>query len=445
MLDNYITGKMKKVENSSLSKKFSFLNGFEGFSSQKGMRPVGILVLRLLCICLLVGPIPKVYGIEPSEVIVVANDRMAESVDIASYYMEKRHIPKDHLLTLSLTLKETMKRSNFDKKLRKKVVQKIKDLSGSSRITTVVLIYGIPLKIKPPKPSWDDLDTIRRLEKEIATLRSDNPLKVKTDDNQIESREKKIDSLLGTKKRAAVDSELSLALVEKYELNGWVKNPYFLGYRGHKGLLKKSKVLLVSRLDGPDPQIVYRVINDSLYAEKNGLQGVAYFDARWKEKRAEEKGESSGYQLYDSSIHEAAKRTASRLQVVIDDSEQLFTEQSCPDAALYCGWYSLGKYIDSFSWVRGAIGYHIASSEAASLRDKGKSLWCLKMLEKGVAATIGPVYEPYVQGFPLPEIFFGHLIEGYMSIGEAYLVSQPFLSWQTVLIGDPLYRPFSPR
>ena len=66
------------------------------------------------------------------------------------------------------------------------------------------------------------------------------------------------------------------------------------------------------------------------------------------------------------------------------------------------------------------------------------------MLAKGAAATIGPVYEPYVQGFPLPEIFFGFLVEGYMSLGEAYLVSLPYISWQTILVGDPLYQPFKP-
>ena len=61
-----------------------------------------------------------------------------------------------------------------------------------------------------------------------------------------------------------------------------------------------------------------------------------------------------------------------------------------------------------------------------------------------MVATIGPVYEPYVQGFPLPDIFFGLLVEGYMSLGECYLVSLPYLSWQMVLIGDPLYQPFKP-
>jgi uncharacterized protein (TIGR03790 family) len=130
------------------------------------------------------------------------------------------------------------------------------------------------------------------------------------------------------------------------------------------------------------------------------------------------------------------------MPVRLDEREGLFGPGECDQAALYCGWYSLGRYIDSFAWSKGAIGYHIASAECSTLKDTSRQLWCLKMLEKGVVATIGPVYEPYVQGFPLPDIFFGHLVEGYMSLGECYLISLPFLSWQMVLIGDPMYQPF---
>jgi hypothetical protein len=64
------------------------------------------------------------------------------------------------------------------------------------------------------------------------------------------------------------------------------------------------------------------------------------------------------------------------------------------------------------------------------------------MLEKGAAAVIGPVNEPYVQAFPLPEVFFALLTEGKLTLAECYALSLPFLSWQMVLIGDPLYRPF---
>ena len=49
----------------------------------------------------------------------------------------------------------------------------------------------------------------------------------------------------------------------------------------------------------------------------------------------------------------------------------------------------------------------IASSECATLKQKGSQVWCKRMLEEGAAAVIGPVDEPYVQAFPVPEVFFG--------------------------------------
>ena len=343
--------------------------------------------------------------LQADEVLVVSNRAVAGSVALGRYYMLKRKIPKRNFLSLSLSVGETMTREEYDGVLKKKVFATLKTLRPVQRIAAIVLIYGVPLKVAPPPP-------------------------------QLES-----DKQVNSNMRAAVDSELALVLAGQYELDGWQKNPYFLGFGNEKNLLEKDQVLLVSRLDGPDTATVYRIIDDSLQTEKNGLRGKAYFDARWPENK---EGKPSGYTLYDTSIHRAAGEVAKRIPVVLDAKETLFPEKSCPDAALYCGWYSLGQYVDSFTWQKGAIGYHIASSECATLKDQNSSLWCLKMLKKGVAATIGPVYEPYVQGFPPPELFFGQLIEGYLSLGESYLVSLPFLSWHMVLIGDPLYQPFAP-
>ena len=132
-----------------------------------------------------------------------------------------------------------------------------------------------------------------------------------------------------------------------------------------------------------------------------------------------------------------------RMPVKLDSTERLFQPGECPDAALYCGWYSLGKYVDAFTWKPGAVAYHIASSECATLKQKGSRVWCKRMLEEGAAAVIGPVDEPYVQAFPVPEIFFGLLVEGYLTLAECYAASTPWLSWRMVLIGDPLYRPFA--
>ena len=201
---------------------------------------------------------------------------------------------------------------------------------------------------------------------------------------------------------------------------------------------------MVSRLDGPTATSVKRIIDDTLSTEKKGLAGNAYFDARWP---VDDSATLSGYTLYDQSIHRAAERVRKykHLSVRVDASPGLFQHGQCPDAALYCGWYSLAKYVDAFAWRKGAIGYHIDSSECTTLKKKNSQVWCKRMIEEGVCATVGPVGEPYVQAFPMPEVFFGYLTEGILSLAECYMISLPFLSWKMVLIGDPLYHPFIPR
>jgi uncharacterized protein (TIGR03790 family) len=120
---------------------------------------------------------------------------------------------------------------------------------------------------------------------------------------------------------------------------------------------------------------------------------------------------------------------------------KLFAPGACPQTAIYCGWYSLKKYIDAFDFVDGAIGYHIASLEAVGLRDSNSSRWCPAMLKDGITATFGAVAEPYLNSFPEPKAFFRQLFNGYCLV-EAYYRTKPFNSWQLVLISDPLYTPF---
>jgi uncharacterized protein (TIGR03790 family) len=63
------------------------------------------------------------------------------------------------------------------------------------------------------------------------------------------------------------------------------------------------------------------------------------------------------------------------------------------------------------------------------------------MLRAGITATFGAVGEPYLHSFPEPKAFFLELFNGRCLV-EAYYRTKPFNSWQMVLIGDPLYRPF---
>ena len=134
-------------------------------------------------------------------------------------------------------------------------------------------------------------------------------------------------------------------------------------------------------------------------------------------------------------------RFRTELTITQERTEKLFQPGECPQAAIYCGWYSLEKYVDAFDFVDGAVGYHISSLEAVDLRNTSSGQWCPAMLADGITATLGAVSEPYLHSFPEPKEFFLQLFNGRCLV-EAYYYTKPFNSWQLVLVGDPLYTPF---
>ena len=89
----------------------------------------------------------------------------------------------------------------------------------------------------------------------------------------------------------------------------------------------------------------------------------------------------------------------------------------------------------------GAFAYHLHSFSAQVLRSSTAN-WVGPLLAKGATASIGFVAEPYlVATLDLPT-FFGRLVFFGASYGEAAYAASPVLSWQTTVVGDPLYRPF---
>jgi uncharacterized protein (TIGR03790 family) len=240
---------------------------------------------------------------------------------------------------------------------------------------------------------------------------------------------------------AAVDSEMTLILAGPYQTAAWLPNPFNLRFDRLPVIhWLRSKTLMVGRLDGPTPAIARRLVDDALAVEKTGLTGVFYIDARGLTG----KPVVGNYVWFDQHLihlYDLVKRY-SDMKVVLDKKPGLFPPGSCPDAVLYCGWYSLRRYVPAFKWNQGAVGYHIASYEASTLKQPGSNVWCKRMLEEGVAATLGPVTEPYLSSFPLPDQFFPLLMTGKLTLLEVYFLTLPQVSWMQILIGDPLYRPF---
>ncbi len=404
---------------------------------------------QLLIVLLFLFNVPA-WALLPREIVVVANGSVDKSVELSKRYIRARNIPKENLFQAELDVTETLARDVYDQKLVGPLQQFLSNLPHGDRIRCLVVMYGMPLTVDAPPLTAMQQQRVVQLEKLIMELRlqlSEIHYKNESPEGKLMDRlekatleKKQLEPLY---RRASLDSELMVALVKNYPLDGWLPNPFFLGFRDQKGMIDKNQILMVSRLDGPDPGSVIRILADTFAAEKKGLDGTAYFDARWPDI-GQLNEENKGYYFYDQSIHKAADliEKNTNIPVVLDQKETLFQPGQCPQAALYCGWYSLGNYIPAFKWVRGAVGYHIASTECATLRRPGSQVWCKRMLEEGVAATIGPIEEPYVQAFPIPSIFFSYLVQGHLTLSECYLLSIPYFSWKMVLIGDPLYRPF---
>lgn len=405
------------------------------------------LFLLLSIGALLIGSDPC-WGLKADQILVLANRKASGSVGLARYYMKNRGVPADNLVKLWVTNREEISREEYEKNVAIPVRRYLNNKDPFRLIQCLVIMYGFPLKVAQPKLTSEEEAQLEKLQTRRDNLRrqiegagGEEKEKLEALKQEPAKLERKISALKRTDQISSLDSEIALVLEEDYSLSGWIPNPYFLGYRGKHVENFPRRVFLVSRLDGPSEEIVHRIIDDSVLAEKRGLQGTAYFDARWADPGDKE---TSGYGFYDKSIHRTANlvKKSKLMPVVLEDQESLFQPGDCPDAALYCGWYSLANYMDAFEWQLGAVGYHIASSECVSLKRKKSRTWCKMMLEKGVAATIGPVGEPYVQAFPVPEIFFGLLIQGRLTLAECYAASNPFWSWKIVLVGDPLYRPF---
>ena len=400
------------------------------------------IITLLMLICCVTG-----HALEPNEILVIANRQISTSKQVAEYYCEKRNIPKKNIIYLALGLnpRETISRAEYEKSLALPIRKRL-HRRFPGEIRCLVTTYGTPVKVGPlgPMPGKgrkiNELKKLLSKEKQrLEQLKQNSTLdpqqasiQTKQINQKISQIKGEISRLSGHETNASVDSELSMLLFQSYDLYRWQPNML----RGQVPGLG-FKTLMVSRLDGPDYKIIKGLIDKALTAEKTGLKGNAYIDSRGIVKK-------DMYGYFDQSLRDlgAFIRSNTKMPLKTEQTGKLFQPGSCPQTAVYCGWYSLRKYVDAFDFVEGAVGFHIASYEAQKLRDPNSSTWCAAMLRDGITATLGAVDEPYLHSFPQPKEFFAELFRGSCLV-EAYYRTKPFNSWQLVLIGDPLYRPFT--
>jgi uncharacterized protein (TIGR03790 family) len=410
-------------------------------------------------------------AVEPAEVFLLVNKSVPESSEVALHYCAKRSVPRDNVIELELPSGEDISRKEFDTKLLLPLRAALKD--RREKVKVLVSTFGVPLRVGRPELTATARDELSRIEPELAVLQAEdhcrqhelkllespvkeNAVAVELQQQLQKARDRSLAELRRLERQrdrlafsglqeatACVDSELALIWWGDYELRGWQVN--LLHHQVPEKLRKeKPPIVMVSRLDGPTAAIAKGLVDQAVKVEKKGLSGKVYVDARGIGYNHKE-DPGYGYGGYDASLREMAKllEKDGGLEVTLDDKPELFAPGSCPKCALYCGWYSLAHYVDCCSFVPGAVAYHIASSEAVSLRDAASKQWCKCLLQDGVAATLGPVAEPYTIGFPKPAEFFGFLATGKYTLVECYYRTLLLNSWMTVLVGDPLYNPYA--
>lgn len=402
----------------------------------------------LLAVLLLASP---AAALEPKDVFVVANRNVPASRGVADHYLAKRKVPKENLVVLDLPTGEDISRADYDAKLAAPLRKALADRKTDAKV--ILTVYGVPLRVGRQAPSAEEkaelaalgpkLDEARRVVRvlEAAPTLFPNAVAAAQRDRDRLDRRRRV--LSHDESHASVDSELMLLWWEKYPLDRWVTNPlYFQASERYRK--EAAPVVMTARLDGPTPEIAKRLVDDAVAVEAKGLSGLVVVDARGIKFDPKGADRGTGYAGYDESMREAARLfEKTDLPVKLDDRGEVLPAGTAAGVAVYTGWYSHANFVDGCEFVPGAVAWHLASSEAVTLRNPTSKVWCPNLLKKGVAATLGPVAEPYTVGFPKPAEFFGFLATGEYTLVECYSRSMLFCSWMTVLVGDPLYNPFA--
>ncbi len=393
-------------------------------------------IIFAFCLPVLTGLTAYAGG---EEVVVIYNSQLPASKAVAEHYAAARSVPAKQIFGFGLTTNESMTRADFTDFLQKPLAEKledaglwkfaevaVRDAKGrveatefrvvESKIRYAVLCYGVPLKIEPNSIVEEFMD--RLIEKITDTT----------------TREKL------RRNEASVDSELAwLPLVKtKIPLTGPLVNPFYL-CTNRAALNCANGLLLVARLDGPTPEIAAQLVDKAMEAENHGLWGRAYFDARGL-------AATNNYFLGDEWMF-AGARIARQLgfETEVDTNEDTLPASfPMSHIGLYAGWYA-GEVNGPFTlpkveFMPGALAYHLHSYSADTVRSATRN-WCGPLLAKGATCTMGCVYEPFLQFTPNIAFTLQALGNGY-TFGEAAWASQIALSWQTTVIGDPLYQPF---
>ena len=371
------------------------------------MRPI----LFIACL-LLASRSAEAQG--PDNVLLVINEKSPASVEIGEYYAARRGLRPNHVLRLDTAATETIQRSDYNRTIDLPIGAWLTRESLQDEVLYIVLTKGIPLRI-------------------AGTSGRDGTV-------------------------ASVDSELSL-LYRKLvgtatSTLGPSANPYFLGDKKIAEARRFTRfdqdIFLVTRLDGFSVTDVKRLIDRGLAPSADGKVVL--------DQKAT---------LIDRGGDRWLQQTAERLRGPLPDDRIVLenTKATAASSGPVLGYFSWGSNDPSNQLRRfglefspGAIGGMFVSSDGRTFAEPpaawkpsspgggpvfGGSFQSLAgdLIRDGITGVAAHVDEPFLDATVRPQVLFPAYVAGF-NLAESFYLAMPFLSWQTVVIGDPLCAPF---
>ncbi len=334
-------------------------------------------------------------------VLVVMNESDTNSVRIASYYLQKRKISRDQLVSLKTSSADDISPEKYQKEIEAPIKAA---LAKNKNIDFIVLTKGVPLRL-------------------------------------IDQGGYSVDATLAAMdlKFEPIGQTVGKFGITEQDVEGAIKrcrNPYF----GSKEPFSHAKfgMYLVNRLTGYTVEDCYKLIDNSLNAKPS--KSPILLDSQPKFQPG------TGYWGMELSLNEANQRLSAKgLNVYYEQTEEFSTGRE--PLAGYCSWGSNDVKFDAnayhqLKFVPGAIGETFVSTSGRTFEpiSGGQSL-IADLVRQGITGVKGYVSEPFTFALCKADILFDRYTDGF-NLAESFYAATPLVKWKDIVVGDPLCRPY---
>jgi uncharacterized protein (TIGR03790 family) len=329
--------------------------------------------------------------------------------------MKVREIPAAQIVRVDVPEGDIIPRALYLERIERPIIDWLAGNSAHDRILYIVLTKGIPLRID------------------------------------------------GTRGRAgtvaSVDSELTLLYRKMTGVavapQGRIANPYFRQPDSAAPATtfthRDYDIFLVTRLDGFTTEDVIALIDRGAAPSREGIVVL--------DQKADLSKDPGERWLRESADLLRARGFGDR--TVLEATTRAFTGKQP-----VLGYYSWGSNDPALrtrnpgiTFSPGAIAGMFLSSDARTFREPPAKWtagdWTRQdsqfagspqsltgdLIRAGVTGVVGYVDEPLADGAVRPDVLFPSYVDGF-NLAESFYLATPFLSWQSVVVGDPLCAPF---